>query len=448
MFEDDEEPGSGKSQAAGGIGREKADTVHQPAPQHQQQQHHSFSSIFQNEKLLENIKPDELARVRAMIQAISMFEQQLRQNDRLIHDFQEQIAGKERACERLRRRAQHANHQTQQTNSKVASWEDEIQKLKCKADQHLNEANDEALATLHEKLRETKDQIAKTESEMPKLQSELNTLQAKIRTKQAQAQEQQTHLDKLRQTYRHELEQIQQCCSTEADCDRCGHAAELEQIMSQKELEMQELKKKHCEEIKELQKAKAAAEDQKKAYEESRNEAMEELVSRQKEGHGLQQLCTAARQEALELSSEVRTLLASKPDGGILDDLLELAEEELGDDFEIVELRRRCYELERERARAQEAEIQTPRPTSGSHIGLEWEESEYIAKFEEEEIKQLQAHLTKEFEANARDEDDAADVISLNERGSSSDSERKNDIQQRDAEEKESDLGVFVLGDD
>lgn len=318
----------------------------------------------------------ETARMKCMLQAISMFQQQLRQNERIISDLHEQIEGKEKTCQRLRRRAQQAGHQSEQAKLKETKMQMELEKCLRLQEARSKTASEAIVEELHSELKGVKEQIKSTTSEILAESTALEKLNLRISSSQAQREQHERHLAQLRDNYACALLQIQQQHASELDALRTENSESLYRLKEKVAAGLHSLKEQHDQEAFDLRASEDAVREDCRTSRASRDTACEQLVVRQQEGQQLLALYNEARQEALSTSSEIRQVLehASPRRAGVMEEVLDLYE--YNDFTESTELHRLCRVLEQERVKMLEHSIQVTRRADDHDtiLGLEWQD--------------------------------------------------------------------------
>jgi len=290
------------------------------------------------------LAPEEGERLRHLLQAVARFQQQVAENEVLIADLQEQIAGKERACRATQRRASQAVQEAEHASDQELHHQEELGRWTRKR-AHLESLGEEALdfATLGRRCDGAQAACARVREEKADLQQ-----------RSAQAR----RLEALRAELRLGLEAHKAAQAEELAKFVPAHAAEVAELGARHSKEAAHLQLVHGGHASELSAALEVASRRREAHRRDRDEAQGEHDTRQREGVALHQECSDARQQLLNLSTEVKEAIWRTEAASPWGDLLELAEAE-GSDPEIEEyaedLHWRCRQLQRECTRTHDA---------------------------------------------------------------------------------------------
>ncbi|CAJ1387563.1 unnamed protein product [Effrenium voratum] len=285
--------------------------------------------------------------LKSLLEAVSLFQLQLRQNERLISEAKELLGEREAACERLRFGAARAKRAAASAAAAAAAGRQELRRL-------------EAYEDVTSELRALQKQRGQVEAEEARAAQELSE-----RAAQAQALAARLGPGPGRRAGRWEhLELLEARCAGDKLALQQSHAKEISSVKQQEEARVQAMEaakerestkiaSEYAEEASEL---RASAAQLAQQSEDSAAElAAQELAARLREGAALRGLCDKAQQEVAELSSELRDFV----DG--VENLEELlansgSENEAQED-ELAELQRACHALERQNCKTQQAAL-------------------------------------------------------------------------------------------
>lgn len=287
---------------------------------------------------------DEAERMRSLLQAVALFQQQVAENEILITDLQDQTSGKERACRATQRRTQQAGEEAQRAKAQESRHLEEIARWSRKCTQ-IKGLGDEAIGT--DALR------ARVES-MQAERERLREQKAGYEKRYADAQ----HIDALRADRKLSVEAHKAAHAEDLAALVPVQTAEISELETKYDKEMSQLQIVHSGQSAELNAALEGAARRRDAHGRERDDAQREHDARQQENVLLHQDCSDERQEVLHFSTEVKEAMWRAEAASPYGDLLELAEAE-GSDSETEEyaedLRLRCRQLQRECARTHDA---------------------------------------------------------------------------------------------
>lgn len=303
--------------------------------------------------------PEERSRMQGMLQAVSLYQQQLQQNERVIGDLHAQVAAKEKAVRSVRRRMQQAEQGTMAAKEQEERAQKEAARWSQKREQYADTGGDtDLLRVRHATLLA---EVERLRVDVAPIRTELRTLRNRLASCEATGRAQASTLGALRTSCQHTISSTKAEQVEELSTLRANQAEELARLDILCSTEVSILRAHHAEEVSRLRCLLDEAERRRNRQRHERDEAAEMLSTRQREGAQLQLLCADARNEVLELSNQVKACnvnvrVASQLGLSIFDHSTSFA---FGDDAQVdIELqseRQRCRSLERECSRAHDS---------------------------------------------------------------------------------------------
>lgn len=313
------------------------------------------------------LAPDEAARLQGMLQAVAVYQQQLQQNENMIDDLHKTIAGKERAVRASRRRTQQATQEARTAREQEARAREELSRLARKREQY--EEAGRGVEVLRSKHGSLQAECSRLRREVAPARAELNNFRERLTTCEASGSEKASRLSTLKAKCQQAMSEMRAEQSSELSELRAKQTAELARQEVEHQAQASKLRAHHAEEVSRLRRSLEDATRRRDRLRQERDEAYDQMLARQREGTQLQQQCSDARQEVLELSTQVKSIqgltrAVSQPGLGFAASLDVSAaslsfhvspNDDPRMDAELSDMRQQCKSLERVCARTHDA---------------------------------------------------------------------------------------------
>jgi hypothetical protein len=330
----------------------------------------------QEEAFWASMNVDERNRLKGMLQALSQYQSHLQQNERVISDLHDQVAGKEKAVRSMKRQAQQADLDTEKALGREARAQDDAAhwtRKRAQYSDHIEQDDEtELLRVRHTSLLA---EVKRLRDEVAPSRSELQNLRDRLSACEETGKEQASRLGALKAQCQQSLTGLGADQSRELSELRAQHTEEFAKLETQFQSQIANLRAHHAEEVSRLRCALDDAERRRNRVKRDRDEAADQLLARQREGALLQQQCSDARNEVLELSNQVKSCnllpqVASQLGLSVLDcsmanasainsSMINMSFPDVAEqrriDMELQQMRQHCKSLERECARTHEA---------------------------------------------------------------------------------------------
>jgi len=297
--------------------------------------------------------------MKGMMQAVSLYQQQLKENETVIQDLHASISEKERSFKALQRRARQAaqgikvaRQQEEDTKKERDRW---LQK------QRTYEEGAEGLGPLRVQHDALEADLLRLRSEASEKRGEVNHLRERRAAFQRTCQSQAQHLDGLKSRCEQALAATKAEHMQELSALRAQQTEDLANLEVSYKTRIAELRSMHAEEMARFKCALEDAVRRRDKMQQERSSSSDNLMDRQREGTRLQQQCADARQEVLDLAAQVKalqqpvfgssfSLAGAAHEGGFGLDVSmgSFSTEDSQLDSEIQSLRQSCKALERD----------------------------------------------------------------------------------------------------
>eukprot|EP00439_Symbiodinium_sp_Y106_P024850 s2533_g3.t1 len=282
-------------------------------------------------------------RLQTLLETVSVFQLQLKQNERFIEDAQARVSNAERLCARLQRAALTAQRESDAAVIRAEAAEAELKRL-----QHKRPLAAHDVDLLRQRQGALEAERASLSAELRQQCEDAEELAAKSVAARRRQLQLRSKLEAARQRCTAEKREIEQRHAKEREAFLQEMQAELEAIAAATESQVAMLTAQHEEEVHSLRRAEAAAAHRHSDGASRSEAAAAESAARLQETQSLRQLCENSSGEVSRLSAELRALQAAGFDLQDLEDSASDSEVEKETDF----FRARCESLERRCARA------------------------------------------------------------------------------------------------
>eukprot|EP00930_Biecheleria_cincta_P032973 TRINITY_DN22841_c0_g1_i1.p1 TRINITY_DN22841_c0_g1~~TRINITY_DN22841_c0_g1_i1.p1 ORF type:complete len:721 (+),score=207.64 TRINITY_DN22841_c0_g1_i1:134-2296(+) len=258
-----------------------------------------------------SLSPAEAHRLRAMLQGIQLFRQQIDQGHRGEEELHLQIASKEGACGQLRQRCEQADQEARLARQRESRQGEEIDRWDRKRI-HCEEASEglEILRTSHVAVQAD---IARLKEQVMPLQAELKILKQRLAASEDNGRANAARLASLKSQCQQEVADIKASQVAEYADTRAKQVEEQTKIEVSSTNEISELQALYAQEAASLRQNMEESHRQCERLRLERDESTDQLRARQREGARLQQQCSDAREEVFELSMQLRSSIHQGP---------------------------------------------------------------------------------------------------------------------------------------
>mmetsp|Transcript_48166 Transcript_48166/g.112664 ORF Transcript_48166/g.112664 Transcript_48166/m.112664 type:complete len:715 (-) Transcript_48166:73-2217(-) len=265
--------------------------------------------LLQDERLWQQLTPEEAKKMKGMLQAVTLYRQQLQKNENLIGELQAQIAGKEKTTRTLRRRVQQAAQETQLAEEQEANAQQELERWEKKRRQY--EAGAEGASSLLKQVQHTQAECNRLHQQLAPRRNEVQALRDRRLACEASGREQAIRLATLKGRCQQDIAQLKAEQSEELAALQANHMEELVKLETRYQNQAADLRAESTEEAARLRLQMEDAVRRREQLRQERDEAQDQLRARQREGSLLQQQCAEARQEVLDLTVQAKAFHAS-----------------------------------------------------------------------------------------------------------------------------------------
>jgi len=320
-------------------------------------------AAVQEEAFWAALTPQEAERVQGMLQAIGLYQQHLQHNERVIDDLSGQIAGGERRLRALRRKVQQASQDADLAREQEANFSDEVVRWNNKRERY--ESSGSNVLAARAEYAAAHSECSRFREELEPLKAQLQWMQERLGDFGRRSRDQESNLQTLASDNKQALASVSLQHFEEMSALQAQQTEELSKL----EVDLQsEVSTLHSQNADEASRLRCILDDVNRRMErlrQERDEATDHFLSQQREGARLQQQYADAREEVLDLASQVRTYqsaprvasqLGFSLDGSMASlSFLPLPGDDPNLDAELEEIRRQCKLLERECSRTHDA---------------------------------------------------------------------------------------------
>ncbi|CAE7438650.1 unnamed protein product [Symbiodinium sp. CCMP2592] len=293
-------------------------------------------------------------KLQNMLQVIEDSKSQLRRSSAEEVDLQSVLDNKDPACQDLRRRLEKAEQEARLARERELRSIDQITRWDSKR-LHCEEAS-EGVELLRLSLDNVKAELKRLEHEAEPGRSWLHSLRERQMASQENARLSASRLTTLKAQYPQRVAELKASQVQEMADLRSSQAEELLKLEVDWTTQVSDMKSNHSEDVRSLKQSLEETTRRSQRMTRDRDDAREQAVARQREGSRLQQQCADARHEVLEMSAQVRLMHPAGPGQGLtrsfsasfLDSPLLSIKDAQCTDAEMLDLRQRCKELERQ----------------------------------------------------------------------------------------------------
>lgn len=303
-----------------------------------------------------SMPPADAEKMRAMLQAVSLCQKQLQHNEQIITNLHDHTASKERTYRGLRRRAQQAEQGLVLVQDQDAHFEEEVERWTSNLERYNAQKID--IVALRARRGSLQEERRTLSEELTVTRSELVGLRDRLGACEAMSEEQSSRLVALEAHCGQTVDSVKSQHADKLFALREEHAADIARQEEELDYRVEDLKIQRAAEAQRLQAELGHFQQQGERAALDRQEAMEDLQEQQREGSRLQQQCADAREEVLDLASQVRAYqeeprvaaqLGVSLDGSMASiSFLPLPGDDPQLDAELDAARRQCKALERE----------------------------------------------------------------------------------------------------
>lgn len=258
-----------------------------------------------------SLSPAEAHRIRAMLQGIQLFRQQIDQSHRGEEELHLQIASKEGACGQLRQRCAQADQEARLARERESRQGEEIDRWDRKRI-HCEEAS-EGVEILRASHAAVQADIARLKGQVMPLQAELKTLKQRLAASEENSRAKAARLTGLKSQCQQEVAEIKACHVAESSDTRAKQVEEQSKIEVYSTTEISELQAFYAQEAANLRRNVEESHRQCERLRLERDESTDQLIARQREGARLQHQCSDAREEVFEISAQIRSSIPQGP---------------------------------------------------------------------------------------------------------------------------------------
>lgn len=310
----------------------------------------------QEEMLWSSMAPEDATKMKGMLQAVALYQQHLRQNEDTISDLHRHIESKEKTYRSQRRRIQQVGQSAAAAQEQGSRFEQELERWTSKSERYEGIHVDMAsLQEEHVALQEKRNQLDKeaesARADLEGLQNRLGAIEAMGQEQASRFQVQDASCKKAVATLRAEHAREQAALNLKHNEELLRWEAELHGRVS-------ELGAQRAADTSRLRTVLADLTRNTTRMAREREDAVEHLTAQQQEGSRLHQQYAEAREEVLDLASQVRAYqdvprvasqLGMSLDGSMASiEFLPWPGEDPELDKELELVRRQCKALERE----------------------------------------------------------------------------------------------------
>jgi len=306
----------------------------------------------------DSLSMEEKDSLKTMMQGVVLFRDQLqriRAEESELHSY---LQNKDDVCSELRHRAEQADMEARAARERKSRQAEQIRYLDDKR-AHCEEAS-EGVELLQSSLQNLQAELKRLETQAEPMLSQLSTLRKQLVKSEESAKEHAAHLATCKASLPQVVSELKAAQVEELSSLRTSQLEDLAKREVEWTTQVSDLKSYHSEEIRSLKHniEETTRRCQRMLLE--RDDAKEQLLARQREGTRVQQQCSDARHEVLELSVQIRSstptgvatparhlnrsLSASFLDSPVYNMSLQDAQQI---DAEALDLRHRCRDLER-----------------------------------------------------------------------------------------------------
>lgn len=302
----------------------------------------------------ESLSLEEKDRLMTMLQGIVLFRDQLqriRSEEQELHSY---IEGKDDVCTELRHRAEQADLEARAARERKSRQAEQMRYLDDKRT-HCEEAS-EGVELLRSSQQHLQAELKRLGVQAEPMLSQLSTLRKQLAKSEESAKEHAARLATCKASLPQMVSELKAAQVEELSNLRTSQLEELARLEVEWTTQVSDLKSYHSEEVRSLrhQIEETTRRCQRMLME--RDDAREQLLVRQREGARVQQQCSDARHEVLELSVQVRSTPGATParqlnrslSASFLDSPYKMSIQDARElDAEALDLRQRCRDLER-----------------------------------------------------------------------------------------------------
>eukprot|EP00929_Paragymnodinium_shiwhaense_P101794 TRINITY_DN64980_c0_g1_i1.p1 TRINITY_DN64980_c0_g1~~TRINITY_DN64980_c0_g1_i1.p1 ORF type:complete len:633 (+),score=186.48 TRINITY_DN64980_c0_g1_i1:83-1981(+) len=254
------------------------------------------------------LAPAEASRLRSLLQAVSLYQQQLNENERIISDLEGETADREAAMRSLRRRIQISEQGARNASESQARSIEEVTRWEKKRESHVSGAKDFDLAGLRGKVAAASAESQELQTVLGSSREEVHVLRSELSCREESGREQAHKLTALRNQCHQLVVKMKAEHVEEIAHLRAEQTEELARLEAQHQTQMATIRAQHAEETSRNRCGIKDAVQRKERQRFERDEVYEQLAAKQKEGQQLQQQLTEAREAVLDLSNQLKAV--------------------------------------------------------------------------------------------------------------------------------------------
>jgi chromosome segregation ATPase len=289
------------------------------------------------DELWDNLPLGDVEKLRGMLQVVSLYQQQLRENEGIIDDLHMRIESDDRTHRGLRRRFQQSQHGVIVVEEQEASLQQEHEQWARKGERYAIDDDIEALRLEHHNFQQ---ELQALLAEAGPARNSLLDVQTRLKNSLEKQDHQRSALSEYEETCKNTLETMKVEHGAYCKDLRQAETSRLRSALANAQVHIRHLAKEN-------------------------QEVFEDLSNQRQEGARLQQQCAESREKVLELAAQVRAYLdeprvaaqlGASLDGSMASmSFLPFLGDDPYHDVELESLRRQCKALERECQRTNDA---------------------------------------------------------------------------------------------
>jgi predicted nucleic acid-binding Zn-ribbon protein len=250
------------------------------------------------------LAPEEVQRLRGMLQAVVLYQQQLAQNETTHADLHERIDAKEKAYQKFRQRVQRSSHDTDVARDLEERARDELGRWSRKREQYENPGQD--IQALRRRQHSLQSELHKLQEQCEPLQVEASALREKLTLSDGKSGTLASQLVSIKSKSQQTAASLKASNVEVLAALHAQHTEEFAKIEVDLQNQLGEIRVKHAQEASNLRLALEEANWRKEKLRQERDFTADQLLEGQREGARLHGLFADARQEVLELSAQLK----------------------------------------------------------------------------------------------------------------------------------------------
>lgn len=250
------------------------------------------------------LSPPEVERMRNMLQAVALYQQQLRQNDQVLAELHEQVKSKDKVYQPLKQRVQQATRDVEQAQEQEERAQAELARWSRKREQYEGCGDDvAALRTRHHALQL---ELAILREKHGPNQGEVASMRERLAASDESSSSMASRLVALKAKCQQTVASLKGEYVEELAAMRAQHTEEISKLDVAAQNQLGELWVEHAQDASKLRLAHEEASRRREKLRQDRNLTTDQLLESQREGQRLHQQFADARQEVLELSAQLK----------------------------------------------------------------------------------------------------------------------------------------------